>query len=210
MSNSSRKYRGRYSTGTLVKIPHYLGPALRKFKKETAMSPKAIALSLPKDRKGLHVSAHAISNLLNNDVTKGKKIQERVGGTLLGHLAGMLNEHGIKQQNEAIKKDDIMHPDWDGSGSTPPMPTAEFSDETLPIPYELVNGQDLEERALSASELIDNYDKISKADQVLLSAVARRLKPVVVDDPRVKQMEKLIDMAEALEAQIALDEFKVV
>lgn len=194
MSNSSRKYRGRYSTGTLVKIPHYLGPALRKFKKETAMSPQAIALSLPKDRKGLHVSAHAISNLLNNDVTKGKKIQERVGGTLLGHLAGMLNEHGIKQQ----------------FGDSPPIPKDEFSDETLPIPYELVNGQDLEERALSVSELIDNYAKISKADQVLLSTVARRLKPVVVDDPRVKQMEKLIDMAEALEAQIALGEFKVV
>ena len=100
-----KKYNGRYASGTLVLIPDWLPSALRRYRRETSMTPQAIAKRVPEDHNGIKVSAHAISNLMNNDLDT-KKTQVKVGATLLGHLTTI-----IRSQNTvtSVKSAEILN-----------------------------------------------------------------------------------------------------
>lgn len=173
--NAPRRYSGRYASGTLVPIPEWLPTALRKFRRETSMSPSAIARLIPKDHKGIRVSAHAVSNLMNNDLGRAK-VQERVGATLLGHLT-------------TIIKTKLPGPEG-----------VIFSEDTQEIEF----GGERRGKVLSVSQLVTLYATLADdADRAIVTAMVDRLQPIPQpEDPRVGAIEALLDVAAKLEHEI--------
>jgi hypothetical protein len=97
---------------------------------------------------------------------------------LLGHITTIIRTH----ENTKEKVAD-------------PKPT--FSDETLPIPYELVPATPA---PLRVAPLLDAYAKLEKEDQAMVSELIVRLTPKA--DPRAEAIERLLDMAAKIESDI--------
>ena len=205
-----RKYNGRYSSGKKVQIPEWLPASLRKYRRETKMSPSAIAMRIPKDHNGLRVSANAVSNLMNNDLGRAK-VQERVGATLLGHITMLITEHNAVKDNNPVtinNEDKVSKQQPQYSKDTVFDHTTGYSEDTQEIEFK----EERRGKVLNATELIAWYLELDESDQAIITTMVGRLQPTPdpknAKDPRYEAINDLLDFAAKLENDLDKEDIR--